>query len=199
MSAGGNAEYARKASETKLRPAGQLMSNDGSNTTTFSGNIRIDYTLFGGFAKLYSYEKLQQNNERANWQYRMQMENTILQTAQAYYAVCNAGQQLDISKKAAAISADRLKRVQARQEFGQAGALDILNAEVDYNTDSTRVLNAELQYKNSIKNLNVVLGVDVETSYEVDNVVEFTVVDNEESIQQKAMENNSAWLMQQHL
>ncbi len=199
VSAGGNAEYARRSSETKLRPAGQLMSSDGSNTTTFSGNLRIDYTLFGGFAKLYSYKKLQQNNELANWQYRMQMENTILQTAQAYYAVCNAGQQLEISKKAAAISGDRLKRAQARQEYGQAGSLDILNAEVDYNTDSTRVLNAELQYKNSIKNLNVVLGIDVETTYEVDNTVEFTIVDNEESMLQKAMENNSIWLMQRHL
>ncbi len=198
VSAGGNAEYAYKASETMLRP-NRLMSSDGAKTTTYSGNVRIDYTLFGGLAKLYTYKKLQQNNERVNWQYRMQMENTILQTAQAYYAVCNAAQQLNLSKKALAISADRLKRAQSRQEFGQAGSIDILNAEVDYNTDSTRVLNAELQYKNSIKNLNVVLGVDIETTYEVDNTVEFTIVDNEESMQQKAIRDNSILLMQRHL
>ncbi len=199
VSAGGNAEYTHKDSEIKNRASGQVINSNGVNTSTFMGNLRIDYTLFGGFAKVYTYKKLQQNNERANWQYRMQIENSILQTAQAYYAVCNANQQLNLSKKAIAISADRLKRAKTRQEFGQAGTLDILNAEVDYNADSTRVLNAELLYKNSVKNLNVILGIDINTNYKVDDAVQFTVVENAESMQQKAMQNNSIWLMQQHL
>ncbi len=199
VSAGGSAEYSRKDSKIKPRPGDLVINADGTNTTTFGGNVRVDYTLFGGLGKIYTYKKLQQNNDRARWQYRMQMENTVLQTAQAYYAVCNAQQQLDVSKKSITISSDRLKRAKTRQEFGQAGTLDILNAEVDYNADSTRLLNAELQYKNSIKNLNVLLGISVESNYEVDDRVEFNIVDSEESIQQKAMENNSVLLMQQQI
>ncbi len=199
VSAGGGADYSDKDIKMKMRSNNQVVSTDGANTTTFTGNIRVDYTLFGGFGKIYTYKKLKNNNERAKWQYRMQIENTILQTAQAYYAVCNASQQLNLSKKSIAISADRLKRAKARQEFGQAGTLDILNAEVDYNADSTRMLNAELQYKNSIKNLNVVLGITVDTNYKVDDAVQFTAIDNEAVMQQKAMQNNSIWLMQQYL
>ncbi len=199
VSAGGNAEFSTKNGSVKPRSLEKAINTDGSKTTTFAGNLRVDYTLFGGFAKYYTYKKLQQNNERARYQYQMQMENTILQTAQAYYTVCNASQQLDMFKKSIAISADRLKRAKTRQEFGQAGTLDILNAEVDYNSDSTRVLNAELQYKNSIKNLNVILGIDVDTEYKVDDKVQFTVIENEAAMQEKAMQNNSIWLMQQHL
>ncbi len=195
----GGADYAIKDTEVKNRGTNKINKVNDVNTANITGSVRIDYTLFGGFGKIYTYKKLQQNNERAKWQYRMQIENTILQTASAYYAVCNASQQLGISKKAIAISADRLKRIKARQEFGQAGNLDILNAEVDYNADSTRVLNAELRYINSIKNLNVMLGVDVDTQYRIEPNVQFSVIENKEAMQEKAMKNNSVWLMQQYL
>lgn len=197
VSLGGNAEYANKDGETKIRATGLTTTSDGVENGTYSGNIRADYTLFGGFGKIYTYKKLQQNNERMRLLYRLQMENTMLQTAQAYFAVCNAQQNLDISKKSIGISADRLKRVKARQEFGQAVSIDILNAEVDYNADSTRLLNAELIYKNSIKDLNVVLSVDINTIYTVDTTIKIGVLETQEHIIEKAMQNNATLLVQQ--
>lgn len=197
LSIGGNTEYSNKNSKTKMRPNGQVINANGTSNTTFAGSVRADYTLFGGFGKLYSYEKLQQNNERMRLLYRLQMENTILQTVQAYYNVCNAQQLLGISKKSISISTDRLKRVKTRQEFGQARSIDILNAEVDYNTDSTRVLNAELNYKNSIKNLNLIMGIDIDADYTVEDKTEIGLLETQESIEQKAMQNNSNLLAQQ--
>ncbi len=199
VSAGGSAEYANKNAKVKPRSLGMEVGSDGATTTTFMGNIRVDYTLFGGFAKLYTYKKLQQNNERVRSLYRLNIENTIVQTAQAYYTLCNASKQLEMINRSIEISADRLKRVKTRQEFGQAGTLDILNAEVDYNADSSRLLTAELQYKNSIKNLNVIMGIDVDEKYEVDDKVEFNIIDNEATMQEKAMKNNSLLLMNQYL
>ncbi len=204
LSAGGSVEYASKDSKIQSRsngfmPAAPLVDAKGAETHTFIGNLRLDYTLFSGFSKIYIRKQLKENNERAMCQYRLQMENTILQTAQAYYLICSAYQQLDILQKSLVISADRLKRAKAQEEFGQAGTLDILNAEVDYNADSTRVLNAELNYKNSIRNLNVILGVSPETNYEVEDVVQFSTIENPNEIQAQAMQNNNVWLMQQHL
>ena len=49
----------------------------------------------------------------------------------------------------------------------------MLNAEVDMNTDSTRVLQAEQNFLMTVKNLNVSLAIPITSSYDVDDSYNF--------------------------
>ena len=174
--------------ETLLNGVNEL---NGLETTQCNGAARVDYTLFDGFGNRYQYKKLKQLDERQQIVFQQQMESTMLQVVQSYYGVCSAQQNLKLAKESMQISRERYQKAVDRKKYGQANTLDVLNAEVDMNSDSTRILNTEQAYVTAIKNLNVVLGVPVNSTYSVDETFSFDKTFTSEQVIEAAMVHNS--------
>jgi outer membrane protein TolC len=124
------------------------------------------------------------------------MENTILMVAQYYYDVCRARQNLTLAGESMNISRDRLTRTIDQKAYGQATQLNILNAEVDLNSDSTFILRAEQAYLMTVKNLNVVMGIPIEETYTIDDSITFRDDLSAENIMDDVLLNNSRLLAQ---
>ncbi len=174
--------------ETLLNGVNEL---NGLETTQYNGGARVDYTLFDGFGNRYQYKKLKQLDERQQIVFQQQMESTMLQVVQSYYGVCSAQQNLKLAKESMQISRERYQKAVDRKKYGQANTLDVLNAEVDMNSDSTRILNTEQAYVTAIKNLNVVLGIPVNSTYSVDETFSFDKTFTSEQVIEAAMVHNS--------
>ncbi len=197
VSLNGSAEYSIKEGEMEMASPPQTFETKNAETVTYNANVRVDYVLFNGLGKLYTYKKLQQANDLQKTIYKAQMENTILEVSQLYYQVCRAQKSLNLALEAMSISKDRYQRTLDRKVFGQATQLQVLNAEVDMNTDSTRVLQAEQNFLMTVKNLNVSLAIPITSSYDVDDSIEFRNDLSEEQILTGAQSNNSLLLSQQ--
>ena len=57
----------------------------------------------------------------------------------------------------------------AQQKYGQKTMLDVLNAKVDANSDSITLMNLTVSLQNNIRNLNFLLGREINTEFEVEN------------------------------
>ena len=88
------------------------------------------------------------------------------------------------------ISKERLLRAQYSYEYGQNTQLDVLNAEVNFNTDSINYLNISQELENTKRNLNVLLGRDVDIHFEVDTTVIYAENLSEDLILEKTLKNN---------
>ncbi|MFT4969514.1 MAG: outer membrane protein, partial [Chitinophagales bacterium] len=66
-----------------------------------------------------------------------------------------------------------------------------LNAEVDLNTDSINLMNAELALGNSMKNLNALLLQDLMTAYRINTDITFMTAMSKEVLKKSMLENNS--------
>ena len=69
------------------------------------------------------------------------IENTLLQLFTVYFEVGRLAEEEKILKNALDISRRRYQRKLSQYEFGQTNNLEVLNAEVDVNTDSINLLN----------------------------------------------------------
>ncbi len=186
--------------DTEMEFAGgdsEVIKIDNAESFTYSGNVRMDYTLFDGFGNVYTYKKLQGQNERQQTLFRQQTEQTIVEVAEKYYEVCRAQQNLNLAKKSMEISRERVQKAIHKKAYGQANQLDVLNAEVDMNSDSTIILQTEQAFLRSIKDLNVVLGVDVQTEYQVDDAINFRDDFTADAVISGAMLNNSGMIAQE--
>jgi outer membrane protein TolC len=65
-----------------------------------------------------------------------------------------------------ALSADRYRRVNLAKELGNAVTFDVLQLKNNYLRDSTNVLYQEIGYRNSLRELNLLLGESDDTKYE---------------------------------
>ena len=114
--------------------------NPGGSTLTFNSSLGLNYTLFDGLGRQYSFKKAQQNAQLSDIQARQIVEGAILQLFVAYYAVARLSENIISQKRSLEISKERLLRANYSYEYGQNNQLDVLNAEVDVNTDSINYL-----------------------------------------------------------
>lgn len=178
LSVSSGADYSSNDTEIHIasrdaegNPITIVQEQDNAASTNYNANARVDYTLFDGFGNIYTYKKLKSSDNLQETIFRQQTESTIVQVAEQYYQVCRAQQNLNLAQESMRISRERYLKAIDQKAYGQANQLDVLNAEVDMNNDSTTVLQTEQTFIQSIKNLNLVLGVPIQNSYEVDNSI----------------------------
>ena len=75
-------------------------------------------------------------------------------------------------------------------DYGQNTKLEVLNAEVDVNNDSIRLINENRLLANSKRNLNLLLGRDVTNDFVVDPEVDFKLIFDYNQLLDKAKEYN---------
>lgn len=196
LSAGGSANFA--TSDAKLTfQDGSVRETVGAKTQRYNGNISLNYTLFNGFGREYLYRSLKENYNISELQARQVIETALVTIFTGYYEVARLTENEINQRQTLDISRERLLRAKYSFEYGQSTRLDVLNAEVDYNTDSINYLTIVQELENQKRNLNLLLGRDVNIPYEVDTSVRYAQDMEFTTISEKAKVNNVGILLAQ--
>lgn len=192
LSTTGGASYDKSDSNNEFQ--------DGShqeNTTTrhsYNASVGINYLLFDGLGRKYNYKRLQELYNLSEIQARQIVENTLLQLLTSYYEVARLTENKSNQKQSLEISKSRLLREKYNYEFGQNTQLDVLNSEVDVNNDSISYLNIGRELSNAKRDLNVILGRNVNTEFAVDTLVNYALHLTYEDLLNSAKERNALLL-----
>lgn len=163
--------------------------------TSTNASLQASYTLFDGFGNIYTFRQLKSAGRTGRLMARNTIENVILNVSEAYYALADAEERVEVAEEALAISQDRLRRARLRSEYGQANALEVLSASVDANADSVSWKEAVLTRENTRRALNVLLDRPVGSRYEVEREVVFDSTMSGREILEEARESYSPYLM----
>ena len=145
----------------------------GAESRNYGASINLNYNLFDGLGRVFNYKKLKEQYNLTELQARETIENTILQLFSVYYNIATLTENKEVLRQAFIVSKSRIKRAQYAFEFGQGSMLEVLNSQVDATNDSINIINAEQQLKNSKRDLNFLLGQELNTFFEVDTDVIF--------------------------
>ena len=145
---------------------GNERSIDAVETKGYGGSVGLNYLLFNGGARKYNYDKLKNLYALSSLQRKTQIENTLIEVYTTFYNIARNQEQLKTVEEAFRISKERLERVIAQQKYGQQTTLDVLNAKVDANKDSINLLNVAVLVENNMRNLNYLLGRDINTAFD---------------------------------
>lgn len=187
--------------------AGYSYSNTMTNTT-FSGNIpdanepsaasqsynanlNLRYTLFDGLKPVYKLKQSKVEVALQTTQYQQQIEQTIYNVIQAYYKLAAAQEDYRIATEKLTLTKVQLKRVETQRKYGQGFEIERLNLLTTYNNDSLQLLRLKLSMRQSIRQLNKVLGAEEipeDALVNVDTTLDLTI--NYESVKDAALKNN---------
>ncbi len=187
-SAGFNKSKQNVEIETPSNLSGKLDNMKSENS--FS-NVSLEYVLFDNNGRKFNYKKSKELSNRSDLEVKEVIENTLLQLYTIFYEVCRLSEEKEIIKSSLEISKSRLERNKTKFEFGQSTKLELLNAEVDVNTDSIRYLNAIKNLSNAKRDLNLVMNVDLDSDYILDQGVVYNSEENIISFYNNAAENNT--------
>ncbi|MDP3353460.1 MAG: TolC family protein, partial [Flavobacteriaceae bacterium] len=172
LSASAGLNYSNTDADNKLQN-GTIVSTDNAEYNSYNASIALRYTLFDGFGRIYNYKKLKESHQISELDARGIIENTFLNVFSKYFEVARLTQNEINLKQSLEISKQRLKRVSYSFEYGQNTKLEVLNAEVDVNNDSINYLNIKRQLANAKRDLNLILGNEITTTFKVETDVLF--------------------------
>ena len=170
-----------------------------SESKSINGNVEISYSLFGGLASVYTYQKLKKQSDLKSTELLMKIEQVLLNTAKQYYDIAYLQEENKILYELLEVSKERYSRVKIQNEFGNASKLDLLAAEIDLNKDSVNVMSSDYELKAAKERLNQTLNRDLSTDYVVESFVEINKDLNYSDLLDLTNQNNNNILFHQYL
>jgi len=168
----GTANFTFSDVENTLQ-SGDVQIANGVQSKRYNASMGVSYTLFDGFGRAYNFQKLKDTYQLSELQAQLIIENTLLNIFTAYYEVARLTQNIRTQRRGLDISGVRLVRAKYGSDFGQNTQLDLLNAEVDYNNDSISYLTILQELENQKRNLNLLIGRNVQTKFAVDTTITY--------------------------
>ena len=156
-----SAGYDGALSDSRTRPrAGETSSENGSYDQTVSAGLDLEWTIFEGFRIRTDYRRLQELKAQGELETRIAIEDFVASLAAEYYNFVQQKIRLKNFRYAVSLSKERLRIVEARYRIGSFSRLDLLQARVDFNADSSQyITQQELVFASRIR-LNELMAVD---------------------------------------
>ena len=151
-------------------------------STAINGNANVSWTLFNGFAIRANKAKLRNLEEISSNNATLTIENTIQGIILQYYNCVLQKERLELLQKVVRLANNRLEYQQTKYDIGVSSKIDLLQIENAMLTDSSNLIMQELNYNNAIKNLNLTLGKEIETTWnftdEIDTEIQLFSYEN---------------------
>lgn len=155
----------QNTSQTRIDGTVNELDNAKNNNLTYG--VGLDWTIFDGFkmfAKLDQFKTLQKLGEA---ELKLTIITKISDVNATYYDLVQQQQQLAALDSSIVISNQRVALAKNRYTIGKASKLEVLNAQVDLNTDTTMLLRQKELYANTKTLLNQILARDPKTDFKV--------------------------------
>ncbi|PJE43981.1 MAG: transporter [Flavobacterium sp.] len=144
---------------------------DGARNMNLTYGVSLDWTVFDGLRMFARKEQLNILQKQGEAELKLAILTKISEVYLNYFDLVQQQQQLAAIDTAIVISQERVTTAQNRFSIGKASKLEVLNAQVDLNTDKSLQLKQLETLKNAKIRLNEILARDVQTEFVVANEI----------------------------
>ncbi|MFD2245895.1 TolC family protein [Pontibacter ruber] len=157
---------------SQTRESGAKVERNGAKGSNLNYGVSLNWTIFDGMGMFARYEQLKEFQKLGEANLQQTVLARVADVISVYYNLVQQQQQLRALDTTMVISRLRVQTAQNRFEIGKAARLEVLNAQVDYNTDTTRTLQLNEIYQNTQTQLNELLARDVSQRFRVVDTIE---------------------------
>jgi len=135
-------------------------------TNRLSAGVGLNWVLFDGFRVNITKSRLENLEDLTSGILALQVESTIEDIILSYYQVLLQKEQLKVLKTIMNLSDDRYQYELKKQSLGGSVTYNVLQAQNTYLTDKALFMNQEMLVRNSVRNLNFMMGVEPTQTWE---------------------------------
>ncbi len=146
---------------------GTVRELDNARNLNLTYGVGLDWTVFDGMRMFARREQLKVLQQQGEAELKLAIITKVSDVYSTYFDLVQQQQQLKALDTAIVISNERLTTAQNRFSIGKASKLEMLNAQVDLNTDTSARLKQLELYRNAKIRLNELLARDTATDFKV--------------------------------
>lgn len=178
---------------------GDGQSANNAKSTALSGNIGVNWVVFDGLAMFARKDQLEKLELLSQEDVRFYIEQTTFDVAQTYYRLTQEKKLLESYRTSLQVSQTRFEYEDRAFEVGSADGLDVQQALVDRNTDSSLVLNQKAQIRELEIELNRIINRELTSAITPTDTIELTGDFNLVNLMEASRANNAELNQQQLL
>ncbi len=175
--------------------SGDSRSGKNAQSTSLSGVVRLDYTVFDGFAMFANKDRLNYLSQIGAQETKYFVEQTIADVSKLYSQLIVNYNIAELYEKSLNISRFRYKIALRQKQIGTINALELHQAEMDFTSDSLLLLNAQwnihdlqIQINRIIRNDSIITWIPVEESMKIEGIGSLEEVQRDALINNKNMQ-----------
>lgn len=169
-----------------------VIRQSGVSNQNFSAGVNLNWTIFDGFNIQAKYSGLKELQQIGELKTRMNIEAFVSNLTAEYYNFIQQCIRLENLQSAVKLSKERLRIVEARYAIGNLSRLDLQQARVDFNTDSSKLIRQhEVLFASKVR-INQLVGeesVDQEIKIS-DQEIKFNSLLRKETLWSKVLDKN---------
>lgn len=152
---------------SQTRSDGTTVELKNAKNNNLNYGVALDWTIFDGLKMFAKYDQLKELQNMSDAQLKMTILNKVSSVNSVYYDLIQEQQKLSDLDSTIIISQKRLEFTKNRYTIGKNSKLDVLNAQVDLNTDLSNLLKEKQAYANAKTLLNQILARDLNIDFKV--------------------------------
>lgn len=152
---------------TQTRADGTINKLNNAKNNSLVYGVGLDWTVFDGFKMFAKHDQLKAIQQLGEAELKLTVITKVSDVTSTYYDLVQQQQQLSALDSTIVISNQRVTLANNRYTIGKASKLEVLNAQVDLNTDTTTYLRQKELYANTKTLLNQMLARDVQADFKV--------------------------------
>ena len=151
----------------QVRSDGTVQEQNNARNNSMSYGVNLGWTIFDGFRMFARYDQLQELQKQGETELKLTVLTRVSDVMTTYFYLVQQQELLTVMDTAIVISKQRVTTADNRFKIGKAAKLEVLNAQVDLNTDQTNQLRQKELFENTKTYLNELLARDLTAQFKV--------------------------------
>jgi outer membrane protein TolC len=192
------AAWSRSINDTRQErvqgTATTVETRDAAESDAASAGIGATWTVFEGFSSLAAHARLEAQARLASLQGEEARQGAVAGVILAYGEAVRQKRILAALDSTMAFSRERARLTEGKYNLGSASKLELLQARLDLNADSSARLRQELALEAAKRDLNLLLALPEGTAFDVADSVPLSALPPRKALADRALEQNPAFL-----
>jgi len=190
-----NQSFSNMKSENVLTGISEI---DNNRTDTYVAGISLNWRLFDGLAMFASTAKQKEQLAMNDRSLKQTIDNLISWVCMEYYNILLQQKRLDAARYSLSLSKERYRIAEEMYSIGSLSGLELRQAKIDLNIDSSSMVRQEETVHNAYIRLNTLMVAPLQTQGFVNDTIVLAPKIIYEVLKEEVLTKNNNLLMARH-
>lgn len=173
------------------------VDNQTLNSTSFAPSLVATWYFFDGLKMFATKKKLNRLEDLSNLQYRLTVENTMLDVLNIYYQMISAKELIKSLNVSLSLAGDQRTLAEQRLKAGTGSEVDVLQTKIDYNNVQVQIMQQNVLFNQLQADFNSAVKRSPDTQFTVPDTITIQAKPDYQPALENVNKNNSAILIDQ--
>jgi outer membrane protein TolC len=144
--------------DSKTETSGSTSRVSSGHTDVYSVGIGLNWRLFDGLAMFHEHSRQKEQLAISDQRLKMTIDNLISSLCLEYYNILVQQKRLDAARYSLVLSEERYAQAEEMYGIGVVSGLELRQAKIDLNADSSKLVRQEETVRNAYVRLNTIMN-----------------------------------------